>query len=261
MSLPISHDELAKWLAERRYLSDSCHDAGFDGSLGKVVDGVLTPEQEVDLLRYTRTQPPGSAIYKDGYRSFVGACPVGDTILAHKYYHRLSVRRQLGYSMFGSRAMKAWIASRVFTKLGVETPQPIAIFEYRRFGLLTDSCLFVTEVAEGIPFMDYLEAHSEDEVKMDVVAASCKEIFDRLAAYRIYHRDTATKNFIVNDEGVVSVFDLDAVRILVSPMFWGAKRAKDKYRFMRSFRRFPHLEDKFAKVFDATGEKAGFELD
>lgn len=252
MTTTPTHHEIATWISEKKYLTEDCHAADFGGSLGVVIDNQLTPQQEKTLLKNTHTPPPGSMTYKDGDRSFVGACPVADTTLALKYYHRLNLRRQIGYTMFGSRAMKAWIASRVLTKLGIQTPRPIAILEYRRLGLLIDNCLFATEVAKGTPLPQYVEQYSEDEAKMDIVAANCKNIFDRFAQYRIYHSDTTAKNFIVSDDGHVSVIDLDATRILISPILWKSKRAKDKYRFMGRFRRFPHLKEKFANTFITT---------
>lgn len=249
MSTLPTHRELASWLSDKKYLSENCHDAEFSGSLGKVINGALSPEQETALLENTFSPPSGSTAYKEGERSFVGACPIADTTLALKYYHRLNLRRQIGYTMFGSHAQKAWKASRVLTKLNIPTPQPIALLEYKKLGIITDTSLLVTEVVEGIPLPEYIKKHAEDEQKMTHIKDSCKKIFDRLAEYRIYHSDTSAKNFIVKYDNTLSIIDLDAAEILVPKILWKSKRAKDKFRFMRIFGAYRPLKAIFEDVF------------
>ena len=253
MSLDPTHDELAAWLSGKSYLSENCHDANFSGALGKVVDGALNAHQEKALLNHTDIPPFGTTVYNYGTRSFVGALSIGKTKVALKYYHRLNLRRQTGYTMFGSRAMKSWIGSRVFEKLGISSPKPIALFENRRFGFLIDRCLLVTEVAEGIPLPAYLRQNSKDEEKMNRVAENCQKIFDRLSEYRIYHSDTAAKNFVISPDGDVSIIDLDATRILVPPVLWKSKRASDKRLFLGIFNHYPHLQKTFSDIFKNDG--------
>ncbi|MGJ8677477.1 MAG: lipopolysaccharide kinase InaA family protein [Akkermansiaceae bacterium] len=228
-----SQEELAEWIRQKSYLSDNCSEIKTHPSLAYVVDNMLNEGQLKDLLQADRTPPEGATVLKYGERSFVGYCPFRGENLALKYYHRLSIRRQLGYTLFGSRAMKAWIAARVFDYLQIPSPKPIALIEHKRSGFLTDSSLFATELVSGIPMPAYLKKYHHDTQKMETVAANCRSIFERMAKYRIYHRDTSLKNFMITEDGNVSILDLDATQILVHPSIWRSKRAKDNKRFMR----------------------------
>lgn len=250
MKIMPSHKDIAIWISEKRYLTENCHDANTSTAITKIINSQLSSEQEKLLLKHPYKPPFGSIVYKASGRSFVGEGLIGDKKLVLKYYHRRSLRRQIGYTLLGSHGMKAWIASRVLIKLGICTPQPIAILEHRKFGFLMDACLVVTEIAKGVPLPDYIRQYSEDEARLALVLKNCKNIFDRFAEYRIYHKDPSAINFIVDDDCSVSVIDLDTTHILVPAMFWRAKRAKDQHRFMRVFRNeFPQFKEMFESIF------------
>ena len=249
MSTLPTHQELASWLSEKKYLSESCHTPHAPYPLAKIIDNTLSPAQENDLLKNIERPPSGSTIYEYGKRSFVGACSIADTTLALKYYHRLNLRRQLGYTMFGSHAMKAWIGSRVLHMLGIPTPRPIALFENKRFSCLADTSLLVTENIKGTPLPSYVHQYSNDAEKMTILKGHCQKIFDQLASYRIYHSDTAPKNFIVQQDSSVCIIDLDATKILVHPALWQKKRAKDQRLFMRMFPQSSPLHETFSSIF------------
>lgn len=249
MRTKLTEEALAQWLKNKFYLTDNCHHLDFSGTLGIAINGALTAEQEEELLLTTKEPPTGSTVYKYGTRSFVGTCSIIGTTLLHKYYHRLSLRRQIGYSIWGSRAFRSWIAYRALHKLGIPTPQPIALFEYRRFGNLADCSLLVTSAVKGMTLEKYLQLYAHDKSRITHVANQCRQIFLHFAKYRIYHGDAAPRNFLVNKEGKVFVIDLDATKILVPQKKWPRKHEKDKHKLLRYIKKnqtaYPHFLSEF----------------
>lgn len=241
------HD-LSEWVQKKRYQTEDTSSISSSHHFGLKIKNSVSPEQEKALLSSIDEPPLGSFVYKYGHRSFVVACPIADTQLAFKYYHRLNLRRQVGYTLWGSRCMKAWIAGRALHQLGIQTPQPIAIFEKKRFGFLADKSLLITFIAEGVPLPTFLKEHSKDSEKMTTVARHCHQIFDTFAKYRIYHSDTAPKNFIVSPDCSVSVIDLDAVQLAMPHSSWQKKRAKDIKRFKIICSQYPELMHLYEKL-------------
>jgi len=124
--------------------------------------------------------------------------------------------------------MRSWIASRTFTRLGIPTPQPIAILESKRFHCITDRALFVTSIAEGIALPEFIKKNHQDLKTMTSIAQQAQAIFSALAKHRIYHSDANAKNFIVHSNNTLSIIDLDAVEFLVPESKWHKKRQSDE---------------------------------
>jgi hypothetical protein len=242
--------DLEQWLKEKSYLSEGCHSFTVSRGRGWLRDGALTEGQREIFLQSLERPPIGSIVYKFGSRSFVGSCPIGDLQLALKYYYPLSLRRQLGYTILGTRCMRSWISSCALRFLGVATPEPLGVVELQRFGFLSHRSLFATEICEGTSLPDFLMTHAQDHEVMAVVAAHCREIFSVFEEYRVYHGDVTPKNFIVKPDYSVSVIDLDAMSILVHPRIWPTKRASDMQQFARVWEWYPDLKAVFANVFE-----------
>lgn len=246
----MSAADLENWLQSKAYLTENTRPVSSSAGKGIIVENSLTPAQEKTLLATAHRPPAQSIVLKYGSRSFVGASPIADTHLALKFYYRLSLRRQLGYTLRGSRAMRSWLASRTFTHLGIPTPAPIALIESKRFGFLADRALFVTEIAQGTPLPEFLEQHNKDIPAMEKIAASARRIFQTFAHHRIHHGDTNTKNFIVLPDRSLTIIDLDAVELLVPDSKWKKKRASDERQFARLWQTYPHLKQTFSKTFE-----------
>lgn len=240
--------DLQSWLSNKCYLSESTHPLDCEHHTGIVINGILSAREESELNSAALEPPFGSIVFKYGMRSFVSACPVGKKKLAFKYYHRLSLRRQLGYTLWGSRCMRAWVAARVFRAIGIQTPQPIAIFENKRLGILQDTSILVTHISEGVPLPQFLEKWAHDPDKMKQLATNCLQIFEQFAKYRIYHRDTAPKNFIVAPDCSVAIIDLDAVQLAMPLEAWKKKRKKDIQRFSVICQQHPQIAPLFEEL-------------
>lgn len=218
---------------------------------GWIIEGALSPAQEQALLETSDRPVAGSVVWKFGSRSFVGSCPVADTRLALKYYYPLSLGRQLGYTLLGTRAMRSWIAARGLRFLGVPTPEPVAVVELKRFGFLAHRALFATRICDGLPLPEFLDRHLGDHAQLNAVARGCREIFEVFAKFRICHGDTYAKNFIVGPDRAVSVIDLDALTFLTSPRAWQSKRSAELLDFSRAWNRHADSARAFTDVFGA----------
>lgn len=224
-------NSLEQWIREKHYLSDKAHPVHGIYQEGHIVDNLLLPTEEEAVIRATIEPPFGSVVFKYGKRSFVSACPIGERKLAFKYYHRLNIRRQLGYTLWGTRCMRAWIAARAFQEIGINTAEPIAVFEKKRWGFFADASILVTSISPGVPLPHYFKKWGHDTEKVQIVADNCRQIFELFRKFKIYHRDTAPKNFIVAPDGKVSIIDLDAVHLAVPHNKWQKKYNRDLKRF------------------------------
>ncbi len=241
--------DLQDWLSHKRYLTEGVRRITTPAGEGILVDGILSTKQEQALIAASLRPPSGSIVLKFGSRSFVGAAPIADSRLALKYYSRLSLRRQLGYTLMGTRAMRSWIAARTFVKLGLPTPEPIALVESQRFGFIKDRSLFVTRMAEGVSLREFAKQHASDTQALEKLATEARRIFQTFAEFRIYHGDTNTKNFIVTPDGQLSIIDLDACEFLVPENQWQKKRRSDERKFSRLWQDSPELAEIFKDVF------------
>jgi len=227
--------DLKSWLQSKAYLTEGIRAVSTHMGEGFIIIGMLTEAQESALLKTAHRPPPQTTVLK---------------YLVLKFYYRLSIRRQLGYTIFGSRAMRSWIASRAFTLLEIPTPKPIALIESKRFGAITDRALFVTEVAKGTALSEFLEFHNQDLEVMKKIALAARTIFKNLAKHRIYHSDTNTKNFIVHPDHSLSIIDLDAVQFFVPQKKWPRKRSSDERKFAKLWKQYPHLTEIFSQTFE-----------
>ncbi len=196
---------------------------------------------------------PGLTLYKFGSRSIVGAhtLPSGERVVL-KYYYPSSPVKHLTYGMRGSRCMQSWLAGIAFNAIGVPTPVPLVIAEWRRCGGLWLSKSFIaTRPAEGIALDAFIRSHGADHPLSGKAAESLRRSFSLMAAHRAVHGDLKANNLLVSESGEVSFIDLDAASFLLPETSWKSLHEKDRTRFHANWKNQPDAAALFRDVFDS----------
>jgi len=118
-----------------------------------------------------------------------------------------------------TRAAINWRFSHFLLALGIPTPTPCAMFEYR-FGPLRRKSFFISQWQNGEPLDTYLQQATAEQQQL--IAKQIIAIFKKLFSAQIIHGDTKASNWLVENEKVY-LLDLD-----------GMKQYKNTHLFMRA---------------------------
>lgn len=143
-----------------------------------------------------------------------------------------------------TRAAISWDGAHLFEFSNIDTPKPIAFFEYR-FGFFKRQSYYVSEYIPGLSLDRYFEA--QDSITPQVMSVVNKVIalLQTFARHRIYHGDMKANNFLLH-EGTVYVLDLDAVRDYSSARKYKRFLRKDRTRFLKNWQALPLAKEVFA---------------
>ena len=137
-----------------------------------------------------------------------------------KEYKYLSFSKQLLYSFHNSPARRAWFAAHGLMALNFQVPEPIALCEEKRFGILKKSFIIMEDASAFLPCNKYViekfgDPHDEVIYRRKQRFVSClAESFRQLHDSGVYHGDLKANNIIVmesNDTWNFFYLDLDRV--------------------------------------------------
>ncbi|MBX3740894.1 MAG: hypothetical protein KF712_07885 [Akkermansiaceae bacterium] len=195
--------------------------------------------------------PAGMTILKFGSRAIVGSYPIGGEPVVLKYYEPASIMKHLTYGMLGSRCHRSWVAGLAFGFLGIPTPAPLMVAEWKSLGGLWLSRSFLaTRHAAGVPLAEFAAGLAADDPLLHRVAGSLRGAFSIMAGHRAVHGDLKENNIIVTPDGRISFIDLDATAFLLPEKEWKQLWDRDRRRFMKNWNDTPHLAAAFRNVFD-----------
>lgn len=183
----------------------------------------------------------GGQVLKDGNSATVVQTVLGGTPVVIKRYNIKSRWHFLRHALRRSRARRAWLGGFLLAEAGVPTPEPLALLEHRRCGLLTRAWL-VTAYRGGEP-LDQKQLETHASVVPQVVT-----IREALAAARISHGDMKASNFLVHEDGALSLIDLDALRWHRSTVTARRALARDWRRFLRNWAKSPDTHAAFEQA-------------
>jgi tRNA A-37 threonylcarbamoyl transferase component Bud32 len=204
------------------------------------------------LAKVANRPPPGLTLYKFGSRSIVGHhAPEGGERVVMKYYHPRDVFRHVNYGIRGSRCHQSWLAGMAFNFIGVPTPEPLVIAEWRTCGGLWLSKSFLaTRPADGVPLDAFILRHGIGHPLVEKAAAALQRSFALMARHRAVHGDLKANNVLVSDDGDISLIDLDSAAFLLPESAWRKLREKDRLRFMANWKQQPEALRLFSGIFD-----------
>lgn len=201
--------------------------------------------QAAELENISSSPPNDLIICKDGSRSLVGKHTLDDgTECVLKYYYPKNLAKRINYGLRGSRAMRSWIAAKVFSRLGIPTAAPMMIHEQKgASGMTIKQSFLACHLAPGIPLSDV-----SDESALQKIAPQLKAAFDTMTSYRISHGDLKANNIIVDDDHKIRFIDLDGTAILSSEKTWADLWKRDRKRFLKNWSEGSFAHQLFSKT-------------
>jgi len=201
--------------------------------------------QAAELENISSSPPNDLIICKDGSRSLVGKHTLDDgTECVLKYYYPKNLAKRINYGLRGSRAMRSWIAAKVFSRLGIPTAAPMMIHEQKgAVGITIKQSFLACHLASGIPLSDV-----SDESALQKIAPQLKAAFDTMTSYRISHGDLKANNIIVDDDHKIRFIDLDGTAILSSEKTWADLWKRDRKRFLKNWSEGSFAHQLFSKT-------------
>lgn len=204
------------------------------------------PESFVeDFSRHPDTLFDGAEILKTDQRTTVAKIEVesvGPVVV--KRYNLKGRLHTAAHSLLRTRARRSWKFGQRLLEGGVPTPRPLACLEQSLGPLRFKACL-LTEYVSGIRLLELLQPESTHSVDLDDVAHQFADIWHGLGRLRLRHGDANASNFILGDDGVLRVIDLDAMTAW--PTQWTAEiaRQRDWNRFLRNWSNQPDIAQAF----------------
>lgn len=131
-----------------------------------------------------------------------------------------------------TRAWHSWVEGNRLDVLGIATPQPLAVWEPRRFGLRGRSYL-VTEYVEGEDIIARFQAHLGGSPPENELLA-LEQLLAAMLRERISHGDLKGTNLLWRD-GRWALIDLDALRQHGGQQSFREAFAKDRARLLRNW--------------------------
>ena len=201
--------------------------------------------QAAELENISSSPPNDLIICKDGSRSLVGKHTLDDgTECVLKYYYPKNLAKRINYGLRGSRAMRSWIAAKVFSRLGIPTAAPMMIHEQKgAVGITIKQSFLACHLASGIPLSDV-----SDESALQKIAPQLKAAFETMTSYRISHGDLKANNIIVDDDHKIRFIDLDGTAILSSEKTWADLWKRDRKRFLKNWSEGSFAHQLFSKT-------------
>ncbi len=131
-----------------------------------------------------------------------------------------------------SRAWHSWVEGNRLEFLGIGTPKPLAMLEYRWLGLRRRSFL-ITEYTAGEDILSRFAPYLGSSPPESELAA-LDQLFDSLRRERISHGDLKGTNLFW-EQGRWVLIDLDAAKQHGNDAAFARAYARDRARFMRNW--------------------------
>ncbi|WP_456379700.1 lipopolysaccharide kinase InaA family protein [Thiolapillus sp.] len=194
-----------------------------------------------EWLQSTGLAPEAAAtILKPGNSQTVWLSHIGGVEVVIKRYNLKTRLHALRRVFSRSRASRSWENALSLRAYHIDTPQPLAMIEERRFGLRQRAWL-ITARARGIGANCYIPGH-EDDATLERLATTVRAF----GLNGLVHGDMKATNFMMTGE-TVEVIDLDSMfRPFTAPVL-RAQVEKDHRRFLQNW---PDsgLQQRFARL-------------
>lgn len=179
---------------------------------------------------------------KQGNSATVVKVEVAGQPIVIKRYNIKSAGHFLRRCLRPSRAAVSWRNANLLEFLDVPTAKPLGFIENRRFGL-RHTAYFICEFNEARGLDEVYKDRDPTEQEL----AQIKTIFNRLQRDSISHGDMKASNFLLDNQGQISLIDLDAMTDKhCTEKAFNQAWLKDRARFMQNWQQKPELLDLFS---------------
>lgn len=181
------------------------------GVIDRGLRPVLTAGFFVNLGRETAVR--GGRVLKDSRVRWAATVPLeGGKALFIKQFRIVGGWNRCKYLIRSSQAMKEWRISEFLFQQGILTPRAVGALERRKHGVLMESFFVAEALEQARDLLDFCKGrlHKPDQTEernqiLRLLAKTTRTIHDS----GLYHRDLHAGNFLVMDDGSLSLYLVD----------------------------------------------------
>ncbi|BDS08462.1 hypothetical protein NT6N_35020 [Oceaniferula spumae] len=189
-----------------------------------------------------------TALLKDGNTCTVVEVEHGGSSYVLKRYNRKPLLYRLRHCLSSPRALRSWTNGQVLRLFGVRTPRPVACLLIKS-GLLMDKAYLLMDKISGEP-LDTIDSERIFE-PTGKIATEFVSRWHELDALNATHGDMKASNFMVDEDGNLSLIDLDGLKFDRNESEHQRRQQKDMARFMRNWSNDRKTADVFRKALEA----------
>ncbi|MEJ6779148.1 MAG: lipopolysaccharide kinase InaA family protein [Akkermansiaceae bacterium] len=152
-----------------------------------------------------------------------------------KRYNRKSLCYRIFHLWMPVRALESWTGGHALRLFGIPTPRPVACLMIKS-GLMMNQAYLLMEKVSG----RLLGGIGQSE--MIQTAEKFALMWHELDELKSCHGDMKASNFILADDGTLTLIDLDSIKFYRSTRIYGRNRKKELIRFMRNWKNQPNVQ-------------------
>ena len=175
-------------------------------------------------------------LLKDGNTCTVVEILHENTAYVLKRYNRKPFGYRAAHAFATPRALSSWSHGHALRSFGVPTPCPLACLLVKQGPLLNQAFLLM-EKAEG----ESLHETNHPEAVANEFANRVKE----LEILQATHGDMKASNFIITEDGTLTLIDLDSFHFHQSSKTFRKQMLKDRKRFLKNWQTRPACQEAF----------------
>ena len=196
-----------------------------------------------DLQRFLQqpdTYIDSGTLIKGGRTATVAKVMIDGKPYVLKRYNIKSLWHRIRRLFQPSRAWVCWRNAHMLDMLGIATPKPLLMMEWR-FGSLRREAYFLCEFVEGEDALHFLEKEPINSPAWTRTLDQFRALFRAMRDYGIVHGDMKATNFLVTDQGL-TVLDLDGMFQESDQRRFAKAFGKDLQRFAKNWENDPERE-------------------
>ncbi len=175
------------------------------------------------------------SLLKDGNTCTVASLEIEGQEYVLKRYNRKSLAYRLFHLLMPVRAIKSWTGGHALRLFGIPTPRPVACLVVKSGPLMNQAYLLMEKVA-GRSLADI------DQSEMGKVSVEFALRWRELDELKVCHGDMKASNFILTDDGTLTLIDLDSIKFYRSVWNYARNQRKEWTRFMRNWNNEPEVQ-------------------
>lgn len=196
---------------------------------GFYLKAFCSKEDAASLLGQIEGLMETGVVLKDDTATRVVRCTYNGWDIVVKRYNHQGLWHSLRHTIKGSRAQKNWTLGHLLTKANIASPDPLAMIEERKFGLIQQSYI-ITSYVEGPLLHDVMNGGGYSPQEQQTIMEKAEKLIEKLRHHQMTHSDMKPANMIIC-QGEPVLIDLDSMQQHHSRFFF-------EYRYRKMVRYF-----------------------
>lgn len=189
-------------------------------------------------------------LLKDGNTCTVVEVVEGKKSYVLKRYNQKTLWYRCLHMCSSSRALKNWSNGMVLHSYGVVTPQPLACLLFKSSVGLLQKAYVLMEYVDG-PSLSGVGRSRLMAVSPSDIPRQFAKLWGQLDELNATHGDMKASNFILDQQGVLNLIDLDSFQFHRSASELKRSQTKDMNRFMKNWNKDPEVMAAFKTALQA----------